>query len=65
MEQKTRKEEENHMKKTYRIRHTDKSGLMNFESFPIIGEEGIKNYLDYIEWKYGKRARENAKVMPF
>ncbi len=38
MEQKARKEEKNHMKKTYRIRHTDKSGLINLESFPIIGE---------------------------
>lgn len=52
-------------KKSYRIFHTDKSGTMNFEAFPIWGEDGIKSYMDYIEWKYGKWVRDNAVVKEY
>ena len=50
-------------KKCYRILHTDKSGLRNFEAFPIWGQDGVKDYLDYIEYMYGKWVRDNAKVI--
>lgn len=49
-------------KKCYRIFHTDKSGLRNFEAYPI-SKEGIKDYLDFVESVYGKWARDNAKVI--
>jgi hypothetical protein len=49
-------------KKSYRIWHTDKSGLRTFVASPIWGEDGVNNYLDYIEQRYGKSARDNAVV---
>lgn len=52
-------------KETYRVLHTDKSGLINFEAFPIFGKDGVKDYLDYIEKRYGKWARENAIVKQY
>ena len=45
----------------YRIKHTDTSGLQYFD-VEVLGKKSMESYLNFIEYMYGQRTKENAKI---
>ena len=49
--------------KVYRVRHSDKSGLANYDTgYTLYGEKQLNGYIDYLKTLYGESTANNARI---